>query len=752
MPSQRSKRINRRKKQDALKRSTAGSRSSRRRLTQRGDSNEAGQSSRRLRSKSAPTLGRVEARRARANAVASQDSSTSLRVAKPPKLRRQNASRDVSKAKLIKEPTPKIDLGKGRMIYPVTKGGVTEYVPTRRDASESEIEAGAFVEDEAVRNDPVNTIADASNFDRPTVTDVKTKRTLFATTTTNSKGEEKTEYLPRQSEATPLELSAGKYIPENDSVAGEELDQPSKPDPDNPNRKLFATQAADGSIQYYPKKNQATAKELAEGLYLEGFAAKDPVNKLKDPSELNGKQATSRDTRTGRTLFATAALNNKGEETKIEYLPRQSDATIEELNAGKYIPEKASIAGEEADQPSKSDPGNPDRNLFPAKADDGSIQYFPRKNQATAQELVEGRYLEGFAAKDPVNRLLNPSELEGDRPTVTEHRIGRTVYATAVLDSEGNKTKTEYLPRQSEATIEELNAGKYIPEKASIAGEELFQPPRTDPDNRDRKLFATKADDGSIQYFPKKNQATAKELAEGRYLEGFAAKDPVNTIEDASQYKRPTVTEIPSGRTVFATTTTNWLGQSKTEYLPRQSEATQQELLTGKYIPEKASTAEEVLNKRPRYDFGNRRDLVAVKADDGSTQYWPKKSQATAKELSEGQYVEDEAISQNAPLGPVNAMSNAAPKFDAENKRKIFAVITKVGDTQYLPRESEATSQEKAEGLFIPDKVVDAHESKRHRTVSRDNSADHALRRAQRAEKLADVTGENIEMPPGAHN
>ena len=246
----------------------------------------------------------------------------------------------------------------------------------------------------------------------------------------------------------------------------------------------------------------------------------------------------------------------------------------------------------------------------------GSIQYFPRKNQATAQELAEGRYLEGFAAKDPVNQLLDLSELDGDRPTVIEHRTGRTAYATAVLDNDGNKTKTEYLPRQSEATMEELNAGKYIPEKASIAGEELFQPPRTDPDNPDRKLFATKAADGSIQYFPKKNQATAQELAEGRYLEGFAAKDPVNTIEDASQYKRPTVTEFPSGRTVFATTTTNWLGKSKTEYLPRQSEATEQELLMGKYIPEPGSVVDEVLNKRPRYDFRNRRDLFAAKVDD----------------------------------------------------------------------------------------------------------------------------------------
>ncbi len=721
-----------RRQLDALKRSggSGAGRSSRR------DSDSGLWRSRLTRSKGDRSSGREEARRQRANTLVDRDSSASPKVSKPPALRRQDASRDVSKAKSEKEPKPKIDLGKGRMIYPVIKGGVTQYLPARRDASESEIEAGAFVEDEAVRKDPVNTIAEASNFDRPTVTDTKTGRTLFATTTINRQGKEKTEYLPRQSEATPLELSAGKYIPEKDSIAGEELDRPPKTEPDNSDRKLFATEAADGSIQYFPKQNQATAKELAEGRYLKGFAAKDPVNRLKDPSELKGKRPTTRDARTGRTLFATRALNSKGEETKIEYLPRQSDATIEELNAGKYIPEKASIAGEEVDQPSKPDPDNPERKLFATKAADGSIQYFPRKNQATAQELAEGRYLEGFAAKDPVNRILAPSELDGDRPTVTEHRTGRTLFATAVLDSEGKRTKTEYLPRQSEATIEELNAGKYIPEKASIVGEELYQPPKTDPDNPERKLFATKAADGSIQYLPKKNQATAQELAEGRYLEGFAAKDPVNQIEEASKYKRPTVTEFPSGRTVFATTTTNWLGQTITEYLPRQSEATEQELLTGKYIPEKDSIAGKVLNMRPRYDFGNQRDLLAAKAEDGSTVYLPKKSQARAKELSEGRYVEDEAISQNAPLGPANAMGNIEPKFDADNNRKIFAVLTKDGNRGYLPRESEATSQEKAQGLFIPDDVVEEHESKRRRTALKEDFAAQALRRSQRAAKL----------------
>ncbi len=717
-----------RRKQDALKRS-GGAINNRR---NRGLSPPG--------SKSERSSGGSEARQKRANSLQNSDSE-SLTVSKPPSLRRQNAIGDVSKAKLKKEPKPTYDIGKARMIYPVIKGGVTQYLPVRSQASDSEINSGAFVEDAGVRKKPVNTISDSSKFKRPTVKDVNTGRTLFATTTTNSKGKEKTEYLPRQSEATALELSSGKYIPENTPISGEELNQPPKIDSDNGERKLFATLAADGSVQYFPKKNQATAKELAEGRYLEGFAAKDPVNQVKEAS--NFKHPTVRDVNTARTLFATETTGLLGTK-KTEYLPRQSEATIDELNAGKYIPEKDSIAGEELEQPPKTDPENGERKLFATLTADGSTQYFPRKNQATAMELAEGRYLEGFAAKDPVNKVLDSSVLGDKRSTVSRDvNTGRTLFATETTGLLGTK-KTEYLPRQSEATIDELNAGKYIPEKDSIAGEELYQPPKTDPDNSDRKLFATKAADGTIQYFPKKNEATPQELAEGRYLEGFAAKEPVNQIEEASNFKRPTVKDVNTGRILFATTTTNWYGEKKTEYLPRQSEATDGELLAGKYIPEEDSIVDEVLKKLPRYDFGNQRDLFAVKADDGSTVYFPKKSQATAKELSEGQYVPDVWISQNAPLGPGNAMTNAAPKFDIDNNRKIFAVKDKDGNTTYLPRKSKATSEEKAQGLFIPDEVVDTHESKRRRTSLRDDSADIAQRRAQRAAKLVGST--NIQQ------
>ena len=68
-----------------------------RRLSQGEGSDADRRSSRLTRSKSDPSSGRAEARRARANAMVDGDA-VSLKVSKPPALKRQDASRDVKHA------------------------------------------------------------------------------------------------------------------------------------------------------------------------------------------------------------------------------------------------------------------------------------------------------------------------------------------------------------------------------------------------------------------------------------------------------------------------------------------------------------------------------------------------------------------------------------------------------------------------------------------------------------------------------
>ncbi|MDV3348295.1 hypothetical protein QGP82_06310 [Leptothoe sp. LEGE 181152] len=98
-----------------------------------------------------------------------------------------------------------------------------------------------------------------------------------------------------------------------------------------------------------------------------------------------------------------------------------------------------------------------------------------------------------------------------------------------------------------------------------------------------------------------------------------------------------------------------------------------------------------------------------------------------ARERSEGHYVEDGAISQTVPLGPANAMRNDAPKFDTKHNRKIFAVITKAGETDNAPKKSEAAAEEKDQGVYTPDKVFENYESTSRRQARKDDYADQAL-------------------------
>ncbi len=77
--------------------------------------------------------------------------------------------------------------------------------------------------------------------------------------------------------------------------------------------------------------------------------------------------------------------------------------------------------------------------------------------------------------------------------------------------------------------------------------------------------------------------------------------------------------------------------------------------------------------------------------------------------------MEEAADRENAPLGPDNAMSNAATMFDVVKKRIIIAVITKVGERRYSPRAREGDSLDKFRGNESPEGVEDNQESKRSR-------------------------------------
>ncbi|MEP0914607.1 hypothetical protein NDI45_27275 [Leptolyngbya sp. GB1-A1] len=265
-----------------------------------------------------------------------------------------------------------------------------------------------------------------------------------------------------------------------------------------------------------------------------------------------------------------------------------------------------------------------------------------------------------------------------------------------------------------------------------------------------RTLFPVEGDGGKIQYLPVSSEATSLEVQNGAFIPDAAVqKAPVNTLADLTTVKSASLRDFATGRTVFATETAD----GKREYLPKRSEATALELSQGKYVPDEQvevpPKGNKVLNKPPLRDFATGRTVFATAAVDGSTEYLPKKSEATALELNQGRYLNDEDVTAKAPLGAENAMSDRPPKYDLGKGRKVYPVNTPEGKTIYLPRKGEADGLELAKGLFIPDDVVANHESQRRRTALRDDAADGLQRRAQRAAKLpAGVNRRNDREPP----
>jgi len=345
---------------------------------------------------------------------------------------------------------------------------------------------------------------------------------------------------------------------------------------------------------------------------------------------------------------------------------------------------------------------------------------------------------------DSGSRSSRLTRSKGERNLLSGQPEGRRARANALVDGDSSSPTVGKPPGlQRQDASRDVSKTQLKPDKDAK--------PRYDL-GKGRMVYPV-TQGGVTKYVPIQRDASDAEKDSGAFIkDDDISKEPVNELAKPGEVKSQTLRDFATGRTLFATTTVDKDGNTVVEYLPKRDEATAQELSQGKYVQneavEKDSIAKDVLDKRPKYDFGRGRDLFAVETADG-IKYIPKKGDATAEELAAGLYVEDDAISSKAPLGAANAMSNKPPTFDIGKGRKLYGVTTPDGKTRYLPMESEASDREKLSGYFIPDKVVEDHERKRRRTAMKDDSADHALRRAQRADKLAGgVTRSNIDTPP----
>ncbi|TQV85946.1 hypothetical protein [Aliikangiella coralliicola] len=253
--------------------------------------------------------------------------------------------------------------------------------------------------------------------------------------------------------------------------------------------------------------------------------------------------------------------------------------------------------------------------------------------------------------------------------------------------------------------------------------------------NTGRTLFPTHTGGGKVQYLPRKSEATARELQRGLFVSNESVTvAPANTLLKAGSVNKTSLRDFNTGRTVFATQDAN----GETEYLPRQSEATAQELLLGKYVlddqVETPAVPNVVLKEKPVLDLNYRRLLYPTRDTNGETEYLPGQSEATAQELFNGRYIPEQNVPAQKIAGLANPLENRATKFDFTRQRKVYPIKNVHGKVLYLPRLSDALPDERARGIFIPDDIVNQHEQSRRK--DKNDPAELAKRRADRAHRL----------------
>lgn len=177
------------------------------------------------------------------------------------------------------------------------------------------------------------------------------------------------------------------------------------------------------------------------------------------------------------------------------------------------------------------------------------------------------------------------------------------------------------------------------------------------------------------------------------------AKKKANAISELRpQSPKNPVYDVLKGRNVYLTTD----GNGKQRFVPKESNATAKEKAKGLFIKDSTiiKKGKNALSKdaQPKLDSTGR-NTYPVKGEDDTTQYLPKESDATQEEKNLGQYVEESSL--NSPVKAKQASEGGLPIRDLGKGRKVYATRSEDGDQIFLPREQDATSYEKRKGLFV---------------------------------------------------
>lgn len=421
---------------------------------------------------------RPDTGRARANARADL-SVNQVDVARPPALlKREQASRNVIPGKSVdKSQKPKRDLGTGRLLFPSqADGGKVKYLPLESEASDQERRLGLFVANDSVRKEPVNQLLDGHK----TVQDA---------------------------------IKVERRTPEGDDWG----------DIGEHNRTLFATETADGKLEYLPKQSEASAAELSQGKYVRDDQVEiEPVaNEL-----LTGKRyAPVYQFTQQRNVYATR--NKTGE---IVYLPKRSQANGAELKNGQYIDDQRIRAGfppaiqfSLSNKKPRYDLGK-ERKVFPVKTVEGKTLYLPRQSEADAFERARGLFIDDDEL-DIHERKRRRTALKHDDADVALRRAQRAASLVGGVNSKNVSAAPEPVTHAMDGS--ELWDGFSLPDIPVNKQVETLKKLRPKYDlYKQRLLYPTETAMGKVEYLPLLADATPDERIDQRYA-AFVPREPL---------------------------------------------------------------------------------------------------------------------------------------------------------------------------------------------------------------------------------
>ena len=258
-------------------------------------------------------------------------------------------------------------------------------------------------------------------------------------------------------------------------------------------RLVYPQKGDDGKVRYLPKESAATRDEIKKGLFIK----EDP----KGPLEIAQGMKRKYDVGKGRFIYPVKDANGK-----VSYVPKEAEATKTEVANGQYIKNAEAVAKVAENLKAKYDIGK-GRYVFPVEGPDQKIEYLPKEGDATKYEIGNGQFV-----RDEDVRELEP---KAERRIRRVRRGGPSRQDPPATDDQGRRNLVSRpIPAAKDGTqlwdVKQIPQPSREKEREMLKALK----PKYDLGKK-RMIYPALTDDGKMIYLPLRDEATKEEIKKG---------------------------------------------------------------------------------------------------------------------------------------------------------------------------------------------------------------------------------------------